>query len=194
MNQQSRDFSVFYSAPFLNCGNKFLKLHFYLFLQDARESLNHLRQELAPLMGIQSKPTTGTTTSTTATATSTTNSKSVLELIKEIQQDVRKGKLGDDNVDRRNFSSPSQIGENLSFEEMRATIHQFMKLFDVKKENAVYTRIYDLYVRYFEMLNAFHSLRQILHLSELTLLFENPELRIVTSHFKLMTRKILISF
>lgn len=129
--------------------------------------MNHLRQELAPLLGIQSKPTTATTTESR-----TTNPKNVLELIEEIQQDVRQGKLGGDNVDRRNFSSPSQIGENLSFEEMRATIHQFMKLFDVKKENAVYTRIYDLYVRYFEMLNAFHSLRQILQLSEfITFLF-----------------------
>ena len=135
-------------------------------LQDAHESLKHLRQELAPLLGIQSKPTTATTTSITRITTP----KNLLELIEEIYQEVRKGKLGDDMVDRRNFSSPSQIGENLSFEEMRATIHQFMKLFDVKKENAVYTRIYDLYVRYFEMLNAFHSLRQILHLSELMLI------------------------
>lgn len=147
--------------------------------------LNHLRQELRPLLGIQSKLNTASTTTSS-------NSKSLLELIEEILQDVRKGKLGGDNVDRRNFSSPSQIGENLSFEEMRATIHHFMKLFDVKKENAVYTRIYDLYVRYFEMLNAFHSLREILHLSESSLLFKIPELLILTSQRELKGLKLAL--
>ena len=116
-------------------------------MQDAKGSLERLHNELAPILRIQRMKSTSGNPST----------KTMLDIIEELIQ-------GATNLGH----SPTQVGhgERLSYEEMQKTIHHFMKLFDVRAETAVYTRIHDLYVRYFEMLNAFHSLRQILHFSK----------------------------
>ena len=71
------------------------------------------------------------------------------------------------------FSEPTLTNietseDSLTPDQMRAVIHQFMKLFDVKKESVVYTRIYDLYNRYYEVLNALNSIHHMLHLSKYT--------------------------
>jgi len=57
-------------------------------------------------------------------------------------------------------------GDVLTNDQMKMTIRHFMKLFDVRKESGVYTRMHDIYVRYYEMANAFRSIQQMLHLGK----------------------------
>lgn len=63
------------------------------------------------------------------------------------------------------YSGPNKNGEDeLTEEQMRSTVHHFMQLFNVHSTKAVYTRMHDVYVKYFEMVNVFNCLRDMLHL------------------------------
>ena len=89
---------------------------------------------------------------------------SSISLIETIMDEVKNGPPPVDAL---------STGDVLTNDQLKMTIRHFMKLFDVRKESGVYTRIHNIYVRYYELANAFRSIQQILHVGKksLTTLF-----------------------
>lgn len=67
----------------------------------------------------------------------------------------------------KNVTADFYKGPTISQEDTdiyKNIVQHFMRLFDVQKYEAVYTRMHDVYVKHFELVNVFKSMREILHL------------------------------
>lgn len=65
---------------------------------------------------------------------------------------------------KRLISSPNPLDGFENVELLKLLVGHFMKLFNVNNVDAVLTRMYEVYAKYYEHQNTLHAITEILHL------------------------------